>query len=51
MLDLTLERSAPQTIAQFDPEKLMSRRIVTGAIVLVVRQVRAQVVAASGRLA
>jgi radical SAM/Cys-rich protein len=31
MLDLTLERSAPQTIAQFDPEKLMSRRIVTGA--------------------
>ncbi len=31
MLDLTVERGAPQTIAGFDLEKLANRRIVTGA--------------------
>jgi radical SAM/Cys-rich protein len=31
MLDLTLENGAPQTIAEFDPEKLKNRRIITGA--------------------
>jgi len=31
MLDLTLENGAPQTIAEFDPEKLKNRQIVTGA--------------------
>ena len=31
MLDLTVEAAAPQTINEFDPEKLATRRIVTGA--------------------
>ena len=31
MLDLTVEADSPQTIAEFDLEKLASRRIVTGA--------------------
>jgi radical SAM/Cys-rich protein len=31
MLDLTVERSAPQRIAEFDLEKLARRRVVTGA--------------------
>lgn len=31
MLDLTVERRAPQTIAEFDLEKLANRRIVTAA--------------------
>lgn len=31
MLDLSVEANAPQTIADFDPEKLSRRRIVTGA--------------------
>ncbi len=31
MLDLSIEGNAPQTIAEFNPEKLNYRRIVTGA--------------------
>jgi radical SAM/Cys-rich protein len=31
MLDLTLERRAPRTISEFDPETLTARQIVTGA--------------------